>query len=99
MPARSTRPVPRCSLPAMRSSVARTCSVRIGSSSRSLSESNTLGIVSEHESWPGEGPEPANGEVDLDEAIDAEADDEDTGDGEPELRLAGHDAGELDIPD
>jgi 6,7-dimethyl-8-ribityllumazine synthase len=70
-----------------------------------LSESNTLGVVSEHESWPGEEPEPANGEVDLEEAIDedadadAEADDEDTGDGEPELRLAGHDAGELDIPD
>jgi 6,7-dimethyl-8-ribityllumazine synthase len=68
-----------------------------------LSESNTLGVVSEHESWPGEEPEPANGEVDLEEAsdddADAEADDEDTGDGEPELRLAGHDAGELDIPD
>jgi 6,7-dimethyl-8-ribityllumazine synthase len=77
--------------------------VHIGSSSRSLSESNTLGVVSEHESWPGEEPEPANGEVDLEEAsdddADAEADDEDTGDGEPELRLAGHDAGELDIPD
>jgi 6,7-dimethyl-8-ribityllumazine synthase len=68
-----------------------------------LSESNTLGVVSEHESWPGEEPEPANGEVDLEEAsdddADAEADDEDTGDGEPELRLAGHDVGELDIPD
>jgi 6,7-dimethyl-8-ribityllumazine synthase len=68
-----------------------------------LPESNTLGVVSEHESWPGEEPEPANGEVDLEEAsdddADAEADDEDTGDGEPELRLAGHDAGELDIPD
>jgi 6,7-dimethyl-8-ribityllumazine synthase len=77
--------------------------VHIGSSSRSLSESNTLGVVSEHESWPGEEPEPANGEVDLEEAsdedADAESDDEDTGDGEPELRLAGHDAGELDIPD
>jgi 6,7-dimethyl-8-ribityllumazine synthase len=77
--------------------------VRIGSSSRSLPESNTLGVVSEHESWPGEEPEPANGEVDLEEAsdedADAESDDEDTGDGEPELRLAGHDAGELDIPD
>jgi 6,7-dimethyl-8-ribityllumazine synthase len=68
-----------------------------------LPESNTLGVVSEHESWPGEEPEPANGEVDLEEAsdedADAESDDEDTGDGEPELRLAGHDAGELDIPD
>jgi hypothetical protein len=45
--------------------------------------------VSEDESWPGEAPEPADGEVDVavDEAIDAEAgevdeaDDEDTGDG------------------
>ena len=64
-----------------------------------LPESNTLGDVSEDESWPGEAPEPVNGEVDVDEALDAEPDDEDTGDGEPELRLAGHDAGELDIPD
>lgn len=60
--------------------------------------------MSEDESWPGEAPEPADGEgdVDVDEAIDDEADeadDEDTDDGEPELRLAGHDAGELDIPD
>jgi 6,7-dimethyl-8-ribityllumazine synthase len=55
--------------------------------------------VSEHESWPGEEPEPANGEVEVEEADVAEPDDEDTGDGEPELRLAGHDAGELDIPD
>jgi 6,7-dimethyl-8-ribityllumazine synthase len=75
--------------------------VRIGNSSRPLSESNTLGVVSEHESWPGQEPEPADGEVDVDEASNAEdvEDDEDTGDGEAELRLAGHDAGELDIPD
>jgi 6,7-dimethyl-8-ribityllumazine synthase len=60
-----------------------------------LPESNTLGVVSEDESWPGAEPEPADGEVDVEEAVD----DEDTGDGESELRLAGHDAGELDIPD
>ena len=53
--------------------------------------------MSEHQSWPGEEPEPANGEVE--EAEVAEPEDEDTGDGESELLLAGHDAGELDIPD
>jgi 6,7-dimethyl-8-ribityllumazine synthase len=59
-------------------------------------ESNTLDSVSEHESsWPGEAPEPLDGEV----VEEADVDDEDTGDGEPELRLAGHEAGELEIPD
>ena len=59
-------------------------------------ESNTLDSVSEHESsWPGEAPEPLDGEV----VEEPDVDDEDTGDGEPELRLAGHEAGELEIPD
>ena len=59
-------------------------------------ESNTLDSVSEHESsWPGEAPEPLDGEV----VEEADVDDEDTGDGEPELRFAGHEAGELEIPD
>jgi 6,7-dimethyl-8-ribityllumazine synthase len=70
--------------------------VHTASSSRSSRESNTLGSVSEHESsWPGEAPEPLDGEV----VEEADLDDEDTGDGEPELRLAGHEAGELEIPD
>ena len=49
--------------------------------------------MSAHESWPGEAPDPDDVE---DEAV--EADDEDTGE-EPELRIAGHEDGELDIPD
>ena len=66
------------------------------SSSMSSRESNTLDSVSEHESsWPGEAPEPLDGEV----VEEPDVDDEDTGDGEPELRLAGHEAGELEIPD
>ena len=66
------------------------------SSSMSSLESNTLDSVSEHESsWPGEAPEPLDGEV----VEEPDVDDEDTGDGEPELRLAGHEAGELEIPD
>lgn len=79
--------------------------MRTAVSSRPLPESNTLGSVSEHESWPGEGPDPTDTavEVEVEEADDADdvadADDEDTGDGEPELRLAGHGGGELDIPD
>lgn len=62
-------------------------------------ESNTLDSVSEHTSWPGEGPESdADAEVEV-EVEETDVDDEDTGDGEPELRLAGHKAGELEIPD
>jgi len=70
--------------------------VHTTSSSMSSLESNTLDSVSEHESsWPGEAPEPLDGEV----VEEPDVDDEDTGDGEPELRLAGHEAGELEIPD
>jgi 6,7-dimethyl-8-ribityllumazine synthase len=70
--------------------------VHTTSSSMSSRDSNTLDSVSEHESsWPGEAPEPLDGEV----VEEADLDDEDTGDGEPELRLAGHEAGELEIPD
>jgi 6,7-dimethyl-8-ribityllumazine synthase len=58
-------------------------------------ESNTLDSVSEHTSWPGEDPE-AEPEAEVEET---DVDNEDTGDGEPELRLAGHEAGELEIPD
>ena len=55
--------------------------------------------MSEHSSWPGEEPEPPDAEAEVEEAEAANAADEDTGDREPELRLAGHEDGELDIPD
>jgi 6,7-dimethyl-8-ribityllumazine synthase len=62
--------------------------------------------VSAREQWPGEAPEPgAEAEADAADAAEEPADDlvgdeddEDTGD-EPELRIAGHEDGELDIPD
>jgi 6,7-dimethyl-8-ribityllumazine synthase len=57
--------------------------------------------MSAHESWPGEASDPVEpDEVDEaeDEAAEPFEDDEDTGD-EPQLRIAGHDEGELEIPD
>jgi 6,7-dimethyl-8-ribityllumazine synthase len=52
--------------------------------------------MSASESWPGEEPDP---EPDVEaEAAEPYEDDEDTGE-EPELRIAGHEDGELDIPD
>ena len=54
--------------------------------------------MSEQNVWPGESPDEDEG----DEAGAAEADeaDEDTGDGEPQLRVAGqHAAGELGVPE
>ena len=52
--------------------------------------------MSVSESWPGEEPEP-DPDVEA-EAAEPYEDDEDTGE-EPELRIAGHEDGELDIPD
>lgn len=58
--------------------------------------------MSSQDSWPGEAPvddADADDDAVLDEAEpDAEDDDEDTGD-EPALRLAGHEGGELEVPD
>jgi 6,7-dimethyl-8-ribityllumazine synthase len=61
--------------------------------------------MSARESWPGEGPEPSEEEeaeqlepAEDEAAVEPYEDDEDTGD-EPALRIAGHDEGELEIPD
>jgi 6,7-dimethyl-8-ribityllumazine synthase len=67
--------------------------------------------MSARETWPGEEPDPSapDGEDDLaedgiaedelaEEPVEPFEDDEDTGD-EPQLRIAGHEEGELDIPD
>jgi 6,7-dimethyl-8-ribityllumazine synthase len=76
-------------------------------------KSNTLDAMSTHESWPGEEPEADDAEAadepeDDDEPDDGEPDegeppedddDEDTGGDEPQLRIAGHEDGELTIPD
>jgi 6,7-dimethyl-8-ribityllumazine synthase len=76
-------------------------------------KSNTLDAMSTHESWPGEEPEADDAEAadepeDDDEPDDGEPDegeppeeddDEDTGGDEPQLRIAGHEDGELAIPD
>jgi 6,7-dimethyl-8-ribityllumazine synthase len=53
--------------------------------------------VSAGESWPGESPD-ADDPDEL-EGDEPEADDEDTDGGEPELRIAGHAEGELELPD
>ena len=72
-------------------------------------KSNTLGFVSTGESWPGENSDAAAAESEVEEVDEVEEaedhetaepydDDEDTGD-EPELLIAGHEDGELAIPD
>jgi 6,7-dimethyl-8-ribityllumazine synthase len=75
-------------------------------------KSNTLDAMSTHESWPGEEPEADDAEAadepedddepddgEPDEGEPPEEDDEDTGGDEPQLRIAGHEDGELAIPD
>jgi 6,7-dimethyl-8-ribityllumazine synthase len=55
--------------------------------------------VSEREYWPGEGDQPLD-EAELLEDAEAEAEEEEQPvDAEPELRLAGHAPGELELPD
>jgi 6,7-dimethyl-8-ribityllumazine synthase len=59
--------------------------------------------VSAPESWPGEKPDLSDVEDAVEEAEEEAAEaydeDEDADGEEPELRIAGHDGGELDIPD
>jgi 6,7-dimethyl-8-ribityllumazine synthase len=59
-------------------------------------------VNASQEQWPGEAADPEEaepdvGEVEAEDLVEGE-DDEDTGE-EPELRIAGHQDGELDIPD
>ena len=54
--------------------------------------------MSTSEQWPGEGSEEDEPVVEPGDPNPDEAHDEDTGD-QPELRIAGHDGGELEIPD
>src|SRR4051795_9165826 len=101
--------------PEARSSAAKTFLARTGASCRRSPDlpAGYDRRMSARETWPGE--EPAGPELDdaeLDDAEPEEAepedelaeeaqpyeDDEDTGD-EPQLRIAGHEEGELDIPD
>ncbi|HET7146305.1 MAG TPA: 6,7-dimethyl-8-ribityllumazine synthase [Gaiellaceae bacterium] len=57
--------------------------------------------MSARESWPGEKPDVTDVDETDEEAGEAYGDDEDTGGDEPvaELRIAGHEGGELEIPD
>jgi 6,7-dimethyl-8-ribityllumazine synthase len=64
-------------------------------------KSHTLDGVSAREHWPGENEresEEAPEEAQVEPEQEAEPADDDTGD-EPALRIAGHEDGELDIPD
>jgi len=80
-------------------------------SSRRSGECNTLDGVSARESWPGESPDVPDVEDEADaaevdevaeaepEEIEEEVDDPAADEPMPELRIAGRDGGELEIPD
>ena len=57
--------------------------------------------MSVSEQWPGETPEPDEEAVEPEEADESEPDESEPEESEPdaELRIAGHEDGELDIPD